>query len=301
MKLGINTGFAVNRYPIPEQWMKIIGKDLNLKYIQLTADLINPAWDDFIIDDLVKRINKCKLEYNINIESVMTGAFTRVNHFSHPDEEMRIYWKKWFKKLANITVRLGANNLSSHLGIMCYEDLYNGNKRNFILKETINAWKELAEYCKKIGLSSLSWEPMSIKREYGETIEETERIQKLFEGSALPINLCLDVDHGDITSKNPADYDYKMWLKTFANITPFLHIKQSLTDKGGHYPFIEEYNRMGKVNPKDVITILKEKGSMDTILLLELSFREREPNDSLVLQHLKESVDYWKKALKEYD
>ncbi|MFH0936561.1 MAG: TIM barrel protein [Candidatus Woesearchaeota archaeon] len=301
MKLGINTGFAVNRYPIPEQWMRIIGKELNLKYIQLTADLINPAWGNFIIDDLVKRINKCKLEYNINIESIMTGAFTRINHFSHPDENMRIYWKKWFKKLADITARLGANNLSSHLGIMCYEDLYNGNKRNFILKETINAWRELAEYCKKIGLSSLSWEPMSIKREYGETIEETERIQKLFEGSALPINLCLDVDHGDITSKNPADYDYKTWLKTFANITPFLHIKQSLTDKGGHYPFIEEYNKIGKINPKDIIAILKEKRSMDTILLLELSFREREPHDSLVLQHLKESVDYWKNALKEYD
>ena len=26
--LGINTGFAVNRFPLPEEWMKIVGEDL---------------------------------------------------------------------------------------------------------------------------------------------------------------------------------------------------------------------------------------------------------------------------------
>ena len=28
-KLSINTGFAVNRYSEAEEWLKIVGKDLN--------------------------------------------------------------------------------------------------------------------------------------------------------------------------------------------------------------------------------------------------------------------------------
>ena len=301
MKLGINTGFALNRYPLPEQWLEVIGKELGLKYVQLTADLINPNLDESIIDDLIERINKCKKQYNIEIVSVMTGAFTRVNHFSHPDEKIRAYWIRWFKKLADIAIRVGAYDLSSHFGIMCYEDFHDENKRELTLKKTVEAWKEIAEYGKKIGLKSLSWEPMSIKREYGETIGETKRIQKLLEGSALPIYICLDVDHGDISSKNPDDFNYRKWLSAFANISPFVHIKQSLKDKSCHYPFVEEYNKKGDVTPKEVIEILKEKEATDTILFLELSFREREPTDSLVLKHLKESAEYWKKGVKEYD
>ena len=92
MKLGINTGFALNRFPLPEQWMKIVGEELNLKHVQLTADLINPCWGDDIIDDFVKRINEGRKKYGIIIDSVMTGAFTRVNHLSHPDSATRKYW-----------------------------------------------------------------------------------------------------------------------------------------------------------------------------------------------------------------
>ena len=41
-RLGINTGFAVNRYPDLDELIYIIKKKLGLRYIQLTADLINP-------------------------------------------------------------------------------------------------------------------------------------------------------------------------------------------------------------------------------------------------------------------
>jgi len=129
--------------------MKIIGEDLDLRYVQLTADLINPSLGKNIIENYINRINKCKKEYNISIESVMTGAFTRVNHFSHPDEQVRIYWKSWFKKLANIAVRIGAQNLSSHFGILCYNDLNNFERRKYILQETVSAWYEIAEFGKK--------------------------------------------------------------------------------------------------------------------------------------------------------
>ncbi len=304
VKLGINTGFALNRYPSPEQWMKIIGEELGLHYVQLTADLINPSLGESIIQDHIKRINKLRKEYDLTIESVMTGAFTRVNHFSHPDPTVRRFWKDWFRKLADITVAIGANHLSSHFGIMCYEDLHDGKKREATENETIAAWKELGEYGKQIGLESLSWEPMSIAREYGESLGETRRIQDKLVGSAIPIRLCLDVDHGDVTSANPDDTDYHKWIVAFHSQTSHIHIKQSLLDKSSHRPFIAEYNKIGRVKPEELLRTLKESAGGKEhmpILVLELSFREREPTDSLVLEHLKESTAYWKEGIKTYE
>ncbi|MAE13833.1 D-erythrulose-1-phosphate dehydrogenase, partial [Candidatus Woesearchaeota archaeon] len=162
MKLGINTGFALNRFPRPEQWLKIVGKDLGLKYVQLTADLLNPSWGEAIVNDYIDRINALKITYNVEIDSVMTGAFTRVNHFSHPDPHVRRYWINWFKQLADITKRLGATNLSSHFGIMSHEDVNDPIKREQATSLTVAAWKEIAEYGKQIGLQYLSWEPMSV-------------------------------------------------------------------------------------------------------------------------------------------
>ena len=139
---------------------------------------------------------------------------------------------------------------------------------------------------------------MSIKRELGETIGKAEILQRMLnKNSALPIKLCLDVDHGDVSSKNPLDTDPYMWIKRFGKEIPIIHIKQSLQDKSGHYPFVEPYNKEGKIVPKKLVDHLQKYGSDDTLLLLELSFREREPFESLVLPHLRESVEYWKPHL----
>lgn len=297
-RLGINTGFALNRFPLPEQWLKVIGDDLDLRYAQLTADLINPSLGNKIISKYIEKINKNCRRFNVTIDSVMTGAFTRVNHLSSPDKDIRNFWIDWFKRLIDIAIDIGANNVSSHFGIICYDDLY--NRHEFILNETVNGWKKLATYGKEKGLKYLSWEPMSIAREYGDTIEETKKIQQALQGSDIPIYLCLDVDHGDVTSENPRDTNPYEWIKEFAKISPLIHLKQSLADKGGHYAFIEEYNIKGKIHPEKILRTLDESGALeDTLLLLEISFREREPIDSNVHKQLKESAQYWHKYLTE--
>src|SRR3989338_10945854 len=110
-RLAINTGFAVNRYSEPEEWIKIVGEDLNLRYAQLTADMLNASLPSSIINNQISRINAACKKYNIQISSTFTGAFTRVNHLAHPDKEMRDYWVKWFKKYADISVAIGAKSM----------------------------------------------------------------------------------------------------------------------------------------------------------------------------------------------
>ena|SRR3989344_8571542 len=292
VKLGINTGFAVNRFPEPEQWSKIVG-ELGLHYVQFTADMLNPSLPDDIVDDQISRINTCSKQNGFRIETTFTGAFTRVNHLSHPYELVRKYWISWFKRYADISKRLNADSMGSHFGILSVNDLQ--SRKEEMLKITIEGWKEISFYAKAIGLKYMTWEPMSIPREYGETIEEARRIHQLVNKyTAIPMKMCLDVDHGDVSSIDPKNTDPYSWIKEFGIESPIIHIKQSLKDKGGHWPFVPDKNKEGKIIPEKLIEALESAGVKETVLLLELSFREREPFESRILQDLKASVDFWR-------
>ena len=54
--LGINTGFAVNRYAEPEEWVRIVGEDLGLHVVQFTADMLNPDLPGKILHHQCRRI-----------------------------------------------------------------------------------------------------------------------------------------------------------------------------------------------------------------------------------------------------
>ena len=61
LRLGINCGFAINRYIEPEEWTKIVGKKLGLRYVQFVADLLNPFLpEDYINNQLKRIISSCK-------------------------------------------------------------------------------------------------------------------------------------------------------------------------------------------------------------------------------------------------
>ena len=296
-RLGINTGFAVNRYTDPKAWCELINK-CDVKSVQLTADLINPSLPQDLIQDQLNQINKQRKNNNITITSTFTGAFTRLNHLSHPDIKFRKYWVKWFKKFAEISVELDSTIMGSHFGILTTNDYNNKEKFEIRKKEAIENWHEIAFYAKKIGIKTILWEPMSVGREFGETIQKCSSLQEeLNFESPLPFKLCLDVDHGDLSSSNPDDINPYKWIEKFCLDSPVIHLKQSSSDKGGHWPFTKEHNSKGKIIPAKIIKILKEKKVKNADLILELSFKEREPWDSSIENDLMESVKYWRKEL----
>ena len=150
-------------------------------------------------------------------------------------------------------------------------------------------------------LNILCGNPCPSPESMGETIEAAASLQKLLDDAdlAIPMKLCLDVDHGDVSSTNPDDTNPYTWLERFGAISPCVHLKQSLQDKHGFRPFTPEYNKIGKVRGDAVLDSLAKSGAKDVALMLELSFREREPYESNVLNDLKASVDYWRKWVKE--
>ena len=60
-RLGINTGFAVNRYAEPEEWIRIVGEELELKVVQFTADMLNVDLPANVIVNQVDRIQKASV------------------------------------------------------------------------------------------------------------------------------------------------------------------------------------------------------------------------------------------------
>lgn len=293
--LGINTGFAINRFVEPDDWTRIVSEELGLQVVQFTADLLNPWYEERIVYKQAEKIKNCCEKYNIKITTTFTSQFTRVNHLLHPDEEIRRAWIEWFKKFFKLSVFLGAEGGGSHFGIMTVRDCNNSEIRKKRIEQGVEGWRELSEYGAEIGMKYLIWEPMSIPREVGETIQETQKIQKLCSrGFPVPMQLCFDVDHGDVSSLNPEDINPHAWIKYFGKDIKVIHLKQSLQDKGGHYPFTQEYNCRGKIIPKELIQTICESGIIDCYLILEISHRERYPFENRVLSDLKESVEYWR-------
>ena len=298
MKLSINTGFLVNRYPSPSQWCKVVNQ-LEVRNIQLTSDLFSPYYDPEILDQYVKEINDLKEKYNFSINSFFTGGFTRVNHFCHPDKIVRDYWMKWFKKFVYYANLLGAKRVGSHIGILSIPN--NEKDRKLFQDRCINLWKELSIYASEKNIKELTWEHMSIEREQGHTQSDIDYLIRGFTNTKIPIRLCLDPDHGDLESNDPSDYEPYGLLKKYLPYSSQLHLKQTSTDKRKNGPFTEENNKSGLIDGNKVAKLLSQlipiEKQEDFEIILELNAREREPDDSNICDAVKKSLDYWREAL----
>ncbi|MDZ4858548.1 MAG: TIM barrel protein [Candidatus Hydrogenedentes bacterium] len=296
--LGINTGFAINRFPEHDDWISVVADDLGLDTVQFTADLLNPFLPEDIIAREADTIRELCAKKSVRVQTTFTSAFTRVNHLMHPTPEIQRVWVDWFKRFIRLSRSLGAEGAGSHFGIMSVRDNADPAVRERRINQAVDAWRELSEYGREEGLSYLLFEPMSVPREVAETIPATADILARCEKDfAIPMRVVLDVDHGDLQSTDPRDTDPHAWIRAFGTVSPCIHIKQSLRDKGGHYPFTAKYNEQGKIVPEDILTTMREAGVKDCTLLLEISHRERWPMDYTVVSDLKESVEYWRPAI----
>lgn len=294
LSLAINTGFLVNRFSTPEKWIPFLADDIGIKRVQFTASLLNIYMPRELCLKIARKTKKIANRYGVLIESTFTDAYTRLNHFSHPDLSVRRWWLDVFKQFVDISVTMGAKSMGSHLGILTMPDWVNPRIRMKRFEETVVLWRKLADYAKKAGLEFLTWEPMSIGREYGETISEIRRIQTaLGQNFSIPMLLCLDVDHGDIGSENTEDANPYAYLRAFGHLAPQIHLKQSLQDKKGHWPFTPEYNAKGRIIPEKVIQSIAGLRE-DVSLILELSFRERSTAEAQIVSDVKQSIKFWR-------
>jgi len=298
IKLSINTGFAVNRFTEIEELASFCSKYLKISYVQPTSDWLNLNTSRKLSLRHIKKVNKVFSKHKLKVNSVFTGAFTRLNHLAHPDKLYQEYWINWFKDYLDASVDLGAKYVGSHLGILTYKD-NNSKKRNSILSNrVIKNWTIISEYAKKRGIKALIWEPMSISREFGDTISECKDIQKkLVKKSKIDFKICLDVGHGNLNSKNKDDFNPYAWIKEFSSESPVIHLKQVIKNNFAHLPFTKSNNAKGLIKAPKVLEMLNKDNMDDRELAFELSFKERDPIDKNLKKDVLASVNYWKKYL----
>jgi sugar phosphate isomerase/epimerase len=296
IKLGLNLNPFVNRFAEPRDLIDTIAEEIGIGYVQLVHEFVNPAWPAATIRRLIDEMSAACARGGVEITSLMTGPYGRLNHFGHPDPDVRAYYLKWFEGLVDISADLGCPAVGTQYAILTYRDFDDPARRQAILDAALDCWRRLAEHAAKRELEFLFWEPMSVERELGHTIAATSQLQDALDriDFAVPLKAMIDIDHGDVSSPYPEDTDPYAWARAFAARSPIIHIKQSSANKGGHWPFTEEHNRDGRVVPEKLIQTVRESGGGDNEFCMEFAFREREPADRNVVRMIRESVDFWK-------
>lgn len=293
--LGVNTTFAINRIVEPEELVGTIAQDIGLRRIQLIPEHLDPNWPAPVIHGFVGRYTKACERHGVRITSMLTGTQIRVNQLAHPDPDVRTFWVAWMKRYMTIAADLGADGAGSQFGILTLADDADPARRSDRFKTALDLWREVGAHAKAAGLRYMLWEPMSVSREFGETIAACRTLQRdVNEDMPLFFGMNLDVDHGDVTSPEPADRDPYAWLTALGRHAPIIHVKQSSANKGGHWPFTAEHNAGGRIQPQRVVDALKAGDSTDNELTFELSFRERNPSDGSAVAGVKESVAFWR-------
>ncbi|WP_375570443.1 TIM barrel protein [Ahrensia marina] len=295
LRLSLNTNPLVNRFAEPDDLIETIARDIRIRDIQLTHEFINPSWPAPVIRRLTRQMDRALERTGARVTSGMTGPYGRLNHFGHPDRDVRRYYVDWFKTFADIVGDLGATSVGTQFAIFTFRDFDDLARRETLIDIALDCWAEVAEHAKAAGLDYLFWEPMSVGREFGETIAACKALQGRIDGAdlAVPLWMMADIDHGDVTSADPDDTDPYAWAEQFPKVSPIIHIKQSLMDKSGHRPFTTEYNAKGRVQPKPLLEALQRGGAVDNEICLELSFKEREPADRQVVPDIAQSVAFW--------
>ena len=295
LTLSLNTNPLVNRFAEPDDLIDAIARDIRIRDIQLTHEFINPSWPAPVIRRLTRDMAAALLRTGARVTSGMTGPYGRLNHFGHPDRDVRRYYVDWFKTFADIIADLGGTSVGTQFAIFTYRDYDDPQRRADLLQIAIDCWAEVADHAKAAGLAYVFWEPMSIGREFGETIAECLKLQDRLTAAdmAVPMWMMADIDHGDVTSANPDDTDPYAWARAVPKVSPIIHIKQSMMDKSGHRPFTAEFNAKGAIQPEPLLKAFAEGGAVDNEICLELSFKEREPNDRQVIAQIAESVAFW--------
>lgn len=295
LTLSLNTNPLVNRFAEPDDLIDAIARDIRIRDIQLTHEFINPSWPAPVIRRLTRQMGRALARTGARVTSGMTGPYGRLNHFGHPDRDVRRYYVDWFKTFADIVAELGATSVGTQFAIFTYRDFDSPQRREDLIQTAIDCWAEVADHAKAAGLSYVFWEPMSVGREFGESIAAAMALQTRLTAAnmAVPMWMMADIDHGDVTSANPDDTDPYAWARAVPPVSPIIHIKQSMMDKSGHRPFTAAFNAKGAIQPAPLLQAFSAGGAVNNEICLELSFKEREPNDRQVIADIAESVAFW--------
>ena len=148
LTLSLNTNPLVNRFADPDDLIETVARDLRIRDLQLTHEFINPSWPAPVIRRLTRAMSAALARTGVRVTSGMTGPYGRLNHFGHPDRDVRRYYVDWFKTFADITADLGGTSVGTQFAIFTYQDFDDPARRESLIQTAVDCWAEVAEHAR---------------------------------------------------------------------------------------------------------------------------------------------------------
>jgi hypothetical protein len=292
VRLGINTCFAVKRWPLAEDWIPIVRDRLGLALIQHSFDLVPADASAADAEALARSVAAAGLEFH----STFTGlAAYSDNLLLGPELAGRTAATNWFQWAIEWTAAAGAVASGGHVGAFSVPDWTDPSRRDPLWANLQASLLELSGVASRAGLEYLMVENLAAAREPSTMTMIRDLLTGGDDGN-VPIRLCLDVGHMCAPGTSGPDRDPYAWLRELGWAAPVVQIQQSDEYGDHHWPFTAERNAVGRVDADRVLAALEEGNVDQTVLILEV-IPAFEQDDDAVLDDLAASVDYWREAL----
>ncbi len=295
-RLGINTCFAVKRWPRPEDWAPIVAERLGLGLVQHSLDLEDGrrAADD--LTAAAGAILTTTEAQGLTLHSTFTGlaAYSR-NLLLDPEPVAREEARTYLRGAVDLTAALGGVATGGHVGAFGVADWTDPDRRAIRWADLKASLAGLARHARRAGLEYLMVENLAAAREPS-TMAMVRDLLTDGDAERVPIRLCLDVGHMCVPGTAGPDRDPYAWLRELGTAAPVVQLQQSDAAGDHHWPFTPARNAEGRIDARRVLAELVDGGVTETALFLEV-IPAFEQADDEVLDDLERSVDHWREAL----
>ena len=292
VRLGINTCFAVKRWPLAAEWIPIVRDRLGLGLVQHSFDLVPAGWHLADAEALARTIASAGLE----LHSTFTGlAAYSDNLLLGPEPAGRAASAGWFDAAVQWTAAAGGVATGGHVGAFSVADWTDPVRRAKLWADLQASLTGLAGTASNAGLEYLMIENLAAAREPS-TMTMIRDLLMTGDEEHVPIRLCLDVGHMCVAGTVGADRDPYAWLRELGRDAPVIQLQQTDPDGDHHWPFTSERNAIGRIDADRILAALEDGAVDETALVLEV-IPAFEQDDDAVLDDLVASADYWREAL----
>ncbi len=290
LRLGINTCFAVKRWPRAVDWGPIVRDRLGLRLVQHSLDLVDLAVDD------PRDLRRDLADVGLELHSSFTGlAAYSSNLLLHPTAAARSAAEAWYRSAIAWTAAAGGRAMGGHVGAFSVADWNDASARTERWSELRLRLDRLAADARTAGLDHLLVENLAAAREPS-TMSMIRDLVTEGDSNHVPIRLCLDVGHMCVPGTTGSERDPYAWLASVGSLATVIQLQQSDAEGDHHWPFTTVRNSEGRIDADQVIDALGVGGVESGALALEV-IPPFEQSDDDVLGDLVASVDYWREAL----
>jgi len=115
LELGINTCFAVKRWPLPTDWAPIVSERLGLRLVEHSFDLVDIAGGSLAEESAA--VASAARQHGLSVRSTFTGlAAYSSNMLLSPDPATRASAQAWFGRAIAFSESIGAIATGGHIG-----------------------------------------------------------------------------------------------------------------------------------------------------------------------------------------